>query len=159
MTLTSMHYIQGLSVWYIMVFKIYHNKFTTYSVGLWNAFYVILYAIGNATRLMRYSTRWLTRNVLICMINNNVNFSQIDWGDFRPFYLHRVHSGRMQRHLQGLSKALLDPGGWNMGSQVSTNSSHNGWKIIQNSQRYFLALNLDDHPKVSLDDHPIVNKY
>ena len=27
------------------------------SVGLWNAFYVILYAIGNATKLMRYSTR------------------------------------------------------------------------------------------------------
>ena len=31
--------------------------------------------------------------------------------------MHRVHSGRVQGHLQRLSEALLDPGGWNMGTQ------------------------------------------
>ena len=29
----------------------------TFSVGLWNAFYVLLYAITNATKLMKFSTR------------------------------------------------------------------------------------------------------
>ena len=38
------------------------------SVGLWNAFYVILYAIGNATKLMRYSTR-----------SNTISLSVFDW--------------------------------------------------------------------------------
>ena len=31
--------------------------FHIFSVGLWNAFYVLLYAITNATKLMKFSTR------------------------------------------------------------------------------------------------------
>ena len=44
-------------IYYFDVVTFYKTYNEPHSVGLWNAFYVILYAIGNATKLMRYSTR------------------------------------------------------------------------------------------------------
>lgn len=58
------------------------------SVGLWNAFYVILYAIGNATKLMRYSTR-STEEIfaLFICIAFSVDACKDAYKDFQKHYL------------------------------------------------------------------------
>ena len=58
------------------------------SVGLWNAVYVIMYAITNATKLMKYSTR-STEEIfaLFICIAFTVDAFKDAYSDFKENYL------------------------------------------------------------------------
>ena len=61
------------------------------SVGLWNAVYVILYAITNATKLMKYSTR-STEEIfaLFICIAFTVDAFKDAYSDFSKNYLNET---------------------------------------------------------------------
>ena len=83
--------------------------------------------------------------IVVAIVTKLPIVNQINRGDLCPLHLHRLHSGRLQGHLQGLPEALHDTG-WT--TQHNTTWHNTTWHRLNNTTQHNMT-QVEQHNKTT----------